>query len=359
MKEKKNTADKFGRLLTGIFLGANLCTILMLWVCVISTFVSPSWLPRVSLLGLLFPFFLLANVVFVFFWLIFRAKLSLIPVAGLLLVSGFVMDYSPVSMDGDMKDSTLCFINYNVGGVRDDETYEAFCDFLRQTSADVVCLQEVGYRLSNNEAMAFYDSLGYQFVKHRSRVILTRLQLLSDSIIVHYNSDGGHNGTMAYWLGFHDDSVLVLNNHLESSSLSLEDRDGYVRMIKEHEKDQVKENGRILTRKLSVASKCRAAQVDSLCQFLDSLDGSSIVMCGDFNDTPMSYTYQCFSRRLSSAFRERGSGVGFTFNQRGIYVRIDHLFHSSDWECLKCYVDQSIQASDHYPLVTYLHKKQQ
>ena len=83
----------------------------------------------------------------------------------------------------------------------------------------------------------------------------------------------------------------------------------------------------------------------------------SVIMCGDHNDTPISYTYQKTARNLNSAFRESGNGIGVSYNQKGFFFRIDHVFISEDWESCKTYIDTQMEMSDHYPLVTYLRKK--
>ena len=66
----------FKRISVSLVLGANLCTILLMWLCVGLTFVSPEHLPRFSLLTLAFPIFLCADVLFLAIWLLFHARLA-------------------------------------------------------------------------------------------------------------------------------------------------------------------------------------------------------------------------------------------------------------------------------------------
>ena len=47
---------------------------------------------------------------------------------------------------------------------------------------------------------------------------------------------------------------------------------------------------------------------------------------------------------------EAGWGPGFSYNRNFLYFRIDHLFVNKGFKVLKCRVDNSISASDHYPL---------
>ena len=86
-------------------------------------------------------------------------------------------------------------------------------------------------------------------------------------------------------------------------------------------------------------------------------NNENVIVCGDLNETPISYTYQRLARRLTSAYREKGFGPGFTFSQRSFPVRIDHLFYSSGLECSSCCIDKSVSSSDHYPLIVRLGKK--
>ncbi|MEY4973886.1 MAG: hypothetical protein RLZZ55_674, partial [Bacteroidota bacterium] len=49
--------------------------------------------------------------------------------------------------------------------------------------------------------------------------------------------------------------------------------------------------------------------------------------CGDFNDTPMSYTYNQFQLFLQDAYRSCGWGLGTTYVGRLPAGRIDYLFY--------------------------------
>ena len=69
-------------------------------------------------------------------------------------------------------------------------------------------------------------------------------------------------------------------------------------------------------------------------------------MCGDFNDTPLSYTYRLMSRGLQDAFREKGRGFYNTF-------RIDYVLVSDDFEVLS-YEVPSVEFSDHHPVFVRL-----
>ena len=110
--------------------------------------------------------------------------------------------------------------------------------------------------------------------------------------------------------------------------------------------------------KLAEAAQLRASQVNTIAQLVDSIaTHHSVLVCGDFNDTPISYAYQHMGRRLKNAYRSRGNGVGVSFNEKNFPVRIDHIFYSPEWTCTDAVVDRSIWASDHYPVIARLKKR--
>ncbi len=78
--------------------------------------------------------------------------------------------------------------------------------------------------------------------------------------------------------------------------------------------------------------------------------GKPMILCGDFNDTPVSYTYHKLSRNLNDAFIGSGTGMGTTFRGNFPYVRIDYLLYSDDFKAYH-YKTGKINWSDHYPVM--------
>ena len=62
MSTNKAPRNALERILRGVLVGANLGTILLLWMSVLSTYLPPDLFPRLSLAGLAFPVFLVANI---------------------------------------------------------------------------------------------------------------------------------------------------------------------------------------------------------------------------------------------------------------------------------------------------------
>lgn len=344
------------RFSVGIVLCVNICIILLLWLCVGLTFVSPDAMPRLSLLTLLFPVFLFLDLLFIILWLLLHARLVWVPVAGALLVGGYVLDYCPLHFFGGSAgtdDSTLRIVSFNVGHMTTDEQREQLIQFLNTTDADIVCMQELAKDFITKH-QEWFDSTAYHALQVSNVAILSRFPFLSDTIHVEYPTRSNHS--MACWIDYGGDSLLVINNHLESNHLSLAEQDEYASTITDPNRESIRSSSRMLVGKLSEAVVYRGTQADSIRALAERNADHPVIVCGDFNDTPISYTYQRLARRLNSAYRQGGLGPGFTFSKSSFPVRIDHLFFSDDWTCTSCRVDRTITSSDHYPLIVCLSK---
>ena len=345
------------RFSVGLVLCINVCIIVLLWLCAGLTFVSPDTIPRLSLLTLLFPVFLLLDLFFIILWLLLHPRLVWVPVAGALLVGGYALDYCPLHLfggSGGQDKGTLRIVSFNVGNMTTDEQREQLIRFIDATDADIVCLQEF-HRNFIDRNRKWFDSTAYHVLQSGGVAILSRHPFLGDTIHIEYPTRSNHS--MACWIDCGGDSLLVINNHLESNHLSSEERDEYTSAITDPNREAIRSSSRMLVGKLSEAAAYRGAQTDSIRALAERNAAHPVIVCGDFNDTPVSYTYQRLARCLNSAYRQAGRGPGFTFSRRSFPVRIDHLFFSDEWTCTSCIVDRAITSSDHYPLIVRLDKK--
>ena len=76
------------------------------------------------------------------------------------------------------------------------------------------------------------------------------------SRILDYPSE--YNGSVLYEIKIGEDTVTLINNHLESNKLTKADKVVYEDMLKSPEKEKVKSGARLLIRKLAEASAIRA-----------------------------------------------------------------------------------------------------
>jgi endonuclease/exonuclease/phosphatase family metal-dependent hydrolase len=109
----------------------------------------------------------------------------------------------------------------------------------------------------------------------------------------------------------------------------------------------------MMTKRLTPAYKARAVQAQILSQTIKENKNPYIIVCGDFNDTPISYARYKIKGNLRDAFVDSGFGLGITYNKYRFLFRIDYILHSSNIKSYNCTVGK-LKDSDHYPLWCYL-----
>ncbi|MBO4802635.1 MAG: endonuclease/exonuclease/phosphatase family protein [Bacteroidaceae bacterium] len=352
--------------------GVNIATILMLWFCCLATYVNPSDYPRLSLLPLVFPLFLIVDVAFIVFWVIFKISRVWLPLVGLAACLNFVRAYCPVNpsfLQAADTTASLRVITYNTrsfGGsaARDEAGNNSVANFIYFSEADIICLQESsggGANLSTvREKM---EEMGYQCFEQKGNVLFSRLPILdADSLSFPTRSNGGFFAHLQYGC----DTILLINNHFESNHLTEIIKDGYRDAIEKNAlgahhrevRDTLRKELGPMINLLCEAAPLRAAQADTIHKMVEDWLPRPVIVCGDFNDTPVSYALRLLTSHLQSAFTQSGNGVGFTFHDRGFPVRIDHILYSGDhWRSRQTKVEKTISASDHFPISTKLVRK--
>jgi endonuclease/exonuclease/phosphatase family metal-dependent hydrolase len=140
---------------------------------------------------------------------------------------------------------------------------------------------------------------------------------------------------------------------LESFKLTQDDRTAYSDFIKNMNPETFDELKESIQQKMGEAFRIRAEQAEIVAEEIQNLKADYLIVCGDFNDTPISYARQIMKGSLIDAFAASGNGIGITYNQNYFWFRIDYILHSPNMKAYNAKVD-NISASDHYPLWCYL-----
>jgi endonuclease/exonuclease/phosphatase (EEP) superfamily protein YafD len=155
------------------------------------------------------------------------------------------------------------------------------------------------------------------------------------------------NGSMSSDIVIGNDTIRIYNCHLQSIRLRNDYNDLLDSLIFNYNEKQLDELKDISIR-LRQAYIQRARQVDILTAHIAS-STYPVIVCGDFNDTPVSYTYKSLSKNKKDVFIESGSGIGTTFRGNFPYVRIDYILYSP-WFKSEYYHAEKVNWSDHYPV---------
>ena len=346
-----------------LIVGASWCSVVMLWCCAASVYINPSYCRLFSVIGLGFPFFLLIVLFMQIVTLLFTTRQAWIPLVGFLGCFFSIRSYVPVNVPGAPPKGALKVISYNVNGFasndKDSTGKNLICAYVEKQRPDILCMQEVTAWPTVYETDI--EPVLSKTLPHRDTIKLdtntlacySRFPILKKSIICNL---GSPNGVVEFLLLIAPrDTLHVINCHFESMHLSQADRQEYHDMVADPENSTPKNSSRMLVSKISNASVVRSRQVVTTANYVERLleDGKSVILCGDFNDTPISFTrHRIASTGLTDAYESTANGMGRSFNRDAICVRIDNMFCSPDWKPFDCQVDASIKTSDHYPIVS-------
>jgi endonuclease/exonuclease/phosphatase family metal-dependent hydrolase len=149
------------------------------------------------------------------------------------------------------------------------------------------------------------------------------------------------------------DTFRVFNIHLQSFRLKEMERSFVEELIDPEDKQTLNE-----IRSLSVSLKKGFVQRALQSQVVEDYINRSpfpVIVIGDFNDTPVSYSYRKIRKGLNDSFVKSGYGAGFTYSGNYPPNRIDYILYdnrlvSTNFEIMK------VKYSDHYPIIAYLKK---
>lgn len=345
--------------------GANIATIIVMCLIGYSDRLSPADHPVLSCLGMTFPIFLLANLCFLIFWVLFRFRMIWLPVGGFMVSYVPINIYMPLNLKAsDAPEGAIKLVSYNVceygGNYKYEQGFEVIRDYLFEENPDIVCLQEdvdswrrycfkhYEKKFAYNDTVHFIHSdLSTNGVGIHTRFPIIRRERIP------YRSNA--NGSVAWYLQVDKDTLLVINNHFEGTHLSTKDREAYQGIIKgEMKGDTARKESKKLLVTLAESSSRRAPQIEAVCRYIEAHRQYPIILCGDFNDTPISYSRYKMAQVLNDCFAKTGKGLGLSYNQNGFHFRIDYIFCSDDITPYNCKIDSKIDASDHYPIVCWL-----
>lgn len=343
--------------------GANVVTVVLMFLVGFSGRINPDAHPMLSNANLFFPVFLVINLAFLVFWLLFKWRWALIPFMGYLLCYVPMRQYIPFNISRETPPGAIKILSYNVHGFSGlnsvDGTPRRLLSYIAVQDADIVCLQEA--HLSSCRVML--DSIlgelyPYQETVHAAEggdcvAVLSKYPILRKERI-EYPSRG--NLSAAFYLRLPKDTLLVINNHLETTGLSPEDRSQFKSLVKGElrDKEVVEETSKLLIYKLAEATSKRAPQARAVAEYIKAHHGQPMIVCGDFNDGPQSYSLHTVAQGLTDCYVATANGPGISYNRNGFFVRIDHILCSDDWVPYNCRVDRKIKDSDHYPIVCWV-----
>jgi len=325
-------------------------------------YINPSEWPMFGFLGLALPVLMLTQVLFALIWLLFGDKRMALPV--LILLLGYGNLGSIFQLTGkevkQKQPETLRILSYNtmLFNMRDSQplwyiTSAPLQKAIDDVEADILVFQE--YNESPKQLR--FENYKHRYVKTgrgSGLAILSKYPIINSGEITNPIKDKAYRGFLYADIVVGSDTVRVINIHLISIALAQKDLKVFVQP-EGADQEKIKKSGKRIAQRLYGAFAQRGEQVDAMVAFIND-SPYKVILCGDFNDTPGSYTYRQFTNVLKDSFVQAGSGFGTThpkFARYHVPLRIDHIMHHPNIKAVAHSI-VNIEYSDHFPVVTDL-----
>lgn len=339
----------------------------------LSPYANPKQFWLFAFFGLAYPYLLIINVLFLIWWIIRWNKLYWLSLVCILMGWMNMKNLFHFGGNSNNEKKGIKVLSYNVrlfdlyNWTQNKDTRNKIFTLLRNESADIVCLQE--FFQGDSGRFETLDTLidvthskdqhiEYTFSRkkrdHWGIATFTKYPIVNKGAIKFKTRT--NNICIFSDIKIGEDTVRVYNLHLQSISFANADY-RFVEALKEKsdtlDTEDIEIASKNILRRLKRAYIKRAAQTEKVIQHIDSCK-YPVILCGDFNDTPFSFTYRSFSENLQDAFMESGSGIGSTYLGAFPSYRIDYIFYSKNFTS-SGYEVLSEKLSDHYPARCYIY----
>lgn len=365
--KKKKQAFFFDRVM--LWVNYGLCGALL--ISYLASVINPGTCWPIAFFGLAYPPLLLANVILIVYWLLRKSKWALLSTICILtgwnVLNNNIGFRLPVTKVKKSDSGSIRVMNYNVhdfkkyGADNDISTKHDILEIIDHQQPDIIGFEEFYTRKRGQYALL--DSLK-KILKTRhcyfqpfqgnktdglGMAIFSKYPIVNTGLIW-LNEKFNLNQCIYADIKKQESIFRIYIIHLQSIRFDPEDYKYLDSVSKKGKADML--SSRRIGGKLKRAFIKRSEQVVHLKKYLVACPYPYIVT-GDFNDTPSSFALNQMSKGLKNAFREKGSGLGRTYNGDFPNYQIDYILTTKNFDVLSYGIIRK-KLSDHYPVYSDL-----
>ena len=366
--DKRNKKDRkkrslFGRIVVALLSLLALLGLVAMTLSVLSSYINPSRFVWVYFFGLTFWGILLFNLVVLMLLLLMWSRKAWIAVIAMLIALPGI--YKSFSTGKSHNGGELRVMAYNILKFHDqfdkNKSNEAVAldmvKMVKEYDPDVLCMQEFAICFPNTSRKECINQLGemmgmpYNYYHNkanfRGNVIFSRYPLSALEEGTSFAKEKEYGAVAQVDAGQYG-VFYVLCCHLTSFLLTPQELTVFSESG--NSKEQVEEYSKSIISKMKKAYERRSKEVEEMLADIPN-DGRPIILCGDFNDTPLSYTYhQIRSAGFVDGFVKTGRGIGHTYAGRLPLLRIDYIWANEQIQPMS-FKRIKYKGSDHYPVI--------
>ena len=343
----------------------------LLLLSYLSVYVHPRTFWPLSIFGLLYPVFFIVNLFFIILWSFRKNKFLIISLLVILVGWSFMTRNIQVTFPflhrQQSVDPPIKIMSYNVRlfnlykWIDSPDAIDEIMDFVEEESPDIICLQDFYTRkrgkFSETEINTRLKKNKYRFIKYTLKkpgissygiATYSAYPIINSGVISFANS---FNVCIYTDIIIRNDTIRLFNTHLQSYRFIKQNYDLVDSLRFEYNTEQFK-GIRDIAYRLKTGFIKRSVQTDTVSAYIKR-SPYPVVVCGDFNDSPVSYTYQHMRGNLKDAFIEAGTGIGFTYVGKFPSYRIDYILHDNRFKAID-YKSPGMKLSDHRPVICKL-----
>ena len=336
-------------MLNGILYILNMLLLFALFLSYASPYISPNtFLWPVALLGLIYPFLLLINVLFTIYWLIRFKKHFWANIIVIMLGYGHIQKLINIQDKVNTTESKFSVMSFNVrlfnayDWIKKDDVKQKIIQYLNKESVSILCLQEFYAPEELPKLNYLHSHIGLQSERKSWRMATYSKFPIFKKGTVSISGERTNNVCIYSDIRVGNDSIRIYNVHLASNWFESEDYEFL-------ERPSV-EGAESIIERLKTSFFKRSKQVKAIKEHM-STSPYPIILCGDFNDTPTSFSYKQLSEGLIDSFTYAGTGLGQTYNGKFPKLRIDYILYSPELS-INGFKTVKINLSDHFPIVS-------
>jgi endonuclease/exonuclease/phosphatase family metal-dependent hydrolase len=358
---------------TKLFLFINACLALALLISYLAPLTDPGKFWIIAFFGLAYPPLLLFNILIIIFWLFKKSWFALISI--LCIAAGYRVMQNSFGFNAERtykqkedRDAIRIF-TYNVhsfkkyGSNNDVSTKHEILDIIRERQPDILGFQEYYTRhkgeydmtdsiksIMGSKTNLYFEAVNYNNSRDAMGLaIFSRYPIINQGMIM-LDKDRSGNQCIYIDVKYKEQTFRYYCVHLKSIGFEKEDYQSLDNVSKGGKTDL--HSFRRIGSKLKHAFIARSKQVHLVKENMDHCPYPYIV-AGDFNDTPSSYALHEMSKGLKNAFREKGNGLGRTYNGDFPNYQIDYILATPNFKVQDYRVIEK-RLSDHYPVYSDL-----